>query len=69
METADSPADVFAFYRARLTAAGVPIRADNVTGAGGLLSAGRDGEIGVMLTVSRIGDRTRITVIRGAGGR
>ena len=69
METTDSPDAVLAFYRARITGAGIPIRAYNVTEGGGLLSAGRDGEVGVMLTVSRIGSRTRITVIRSAGGR
>jgi len=67
METADSPADVLAFYRARLAEAGVPIRADNVTGNGGMIAMGRDGEIGALLTVSRIGARTRIAVIRRGG--
>jgi hypothetical protein len=69
METPDSPANVFAFYRARLTAAGIPIRADTASDTGGLLSAGRDGDTGVMLAVSRIGDRTRVTIIRSAGAR
>jgi hypothetical protein len=69
METPDSAADVFAFYRARLTAAGIPIRADTASDRGGLLSAGRDGDAGVMLSVSRIGNRTRITIIRGGGAR
>jgi hypothetical protein len=69
VETDASPAEIFAFYRGRLAAAGVPIRADDGTDAGGIMSAGRDGELGVMLTVTRSGNRTRITYLRRAGAR
>ena len=69
METDDSPADVLAFYRSRITGAGVPIRAYNATEGGGILSAARDGERGVMITVTRIGTRTRIGILSGTAGR
>lgn len=68
METSDSPDQVAQFYRARFAAAGVPVRADTANAQGGLISVGRDGERGAMLTISRIGDRTRIGVIRGPAG-
>lgn len=68
METDDSPEEVAQFYRARFAAAGVPVRADTANAQGGLISVARDGERGAMLTISRIGDRTRIGVIRGPAG-
>ena len=68
-ETDDSPADVLAFYRAQFSSAGVPVRVDNALGDGGVLSAARDGERGVMITVSRTGPRTRIGILRGVAGR
>lgn len=68
METDDSPEEVAQFYRARFAAAGVPVRADTANAQGGLISVARDGERGAMLTIGRIGDRTRIGVIRGPAG-
>ena len=68
METDASPDEVAQFYRARFAAAGVPVRVDTANAQGGLISVARDGERGAMLTISRIGDRTRIAVIRGPAG-
>ena len=68
METTDSPTRVAEFYRARFAEAGVPVRADTITETGGLMSVARDGEKGAMLTISRIGDKTRIAVIRDKSG-
>lgn len=45
--------------------AGIPIRADTANAAGGLISVARDGERGAMVTISRIGDKTRIAVMAG----
>ena len=64
-ETDASPDEVARFYREHFQRAGIPVRADTATGAGGLISVARDGERGAMLTISRIGDKTRIAVIRG----
>lgn len=63
-ETPDSPEQVAAFYRERFAAEGMPIRADSMGPTGGLMGIGRDGEQGAMLTVSRIGERTRIAVVQ-----
>jgi hypothetical protein len=63
-ETSDSPEQVAAFYRERFAASGMPIRADSMGPTGGLMGIGRDGEQGAMLTVSRIGERTRIAVVQ-----
>jgi len=68
-ETDASPLEVAQFYRARFAEAGVPVRADTATANGGLISVGRDGEVGAMLTISRIGDKTRIAIIRRSGAR
>jgi hypothetical protein len=68
-ETDATPAEVAAFYRARFAAAGVPLRADSMTGSGGLLAVGRDGEMGAMLTITQSGGRTRVTIIRRSGAR
>ena len=68
METDASPEEVAQFYRARFAAAGVPVRSDTANAQGGLIAVGRDGERGAMLTISRVGDRTRIGVIRSPGG-
>jgi hypothetical protein len=63
-ETPDSPEQVAAFYREQFAAAGMPIRVDSMGPTGGSMGIGRDGEQGAMLTVSRIGERTRIAVIQ-----
>jgi hypothetical protein len=65
METEDSPAQVAAFYRDYFQRTGMTIRADTANDAGGLITAARDGRRGVMLTVSRVGAKTRIAIIRG----
>jgi hypothetical protein len=69
METDASPAEVAQYYRARFAEAEVPVRADTVQANGGLLAVGRDGEQGAMLTISRIGAKTRIAIIRRPSGR
>jgi hypothetical protein len=63
-ETDDSPEQVAAFYRERFAAAGMPIRVDAMRPTGGMMGIGRDGEQGAMLTITRPGARTRITVLR-----
>ena len=63
-ETDASPDEVARFYREHFQRAAIPVRADTATAAGGLISVARDGERGAMLTISRIGDKTRIGVIR-----
>ncbi len=65
METEDTPAMVADHYRRRFAAARVPVRVDSAGPEGGLLSVARDGERGAMLTISRVGARTRIGIIRG----
>jgi hypothetical protein len=69
METSASPQQVADFYRARFAEAEVPVRMDTTTKDGGLMAVGRDGERGVMLTISRISDKTRIGVVQGKAGR
>lgn len=64
-ETGASPDQVATFYREHFRKAGIPIRADTATAAGGLISVARDGERGAMVTISRIGDKTRIAVMTG----
>jgi hypothetical protein len=65
METSADPEQVAAYYREHFRAAGIPVRADTANAQGGLISVARDGERGAMITISRIGDRTRIAVITG----
>lgn len=65
METGADPEQVAAFYREHFRGAGIPVRADTATAHGGLISVGRDGGRGAMITISRIGDRTRIAVMTG----
>ena len=67
METDDGPAEVAIFYRARLAEAGVPVRVDSTGPAGGVMGVGRDGERGAMLTISAVGGKTRIAVMRSGG--
>ncbi|MET1112867.1 MAG: hypothetical protein ABWX67_15215 [Allosphingosinicella sp.] len=66
-ETGASPDEVAAFYREHFRKAGIPIRADTAGATGGLISVARDGERGAMVTISRIGAKTRIAVVRGPG--
>jgi hypothetical protein len=68
METADTPLQVAQFYRTRFAEQGVPVRVDTVNEQGGLLSVGRDGERGAMLTISSRPGGTRIAIIRGRAG-
>jgi len=63
-ETDDSVEQVAQFYRERFAASGMPIRAASVTATGGTIGIGRDGEQGAMITLSRIGAKTRIMVIQ-----
>ena len=64
-ETDASPDQVAAFYREHFNKVGIPVRADTANAAGGLISVARDGERGAMVTISRIGDKTRIAVLTG----
>ena len=68
-ETDSTPDQVASFYREHFQREGIPIRADTANAAGGLISVARDGERGAMLTISKVGGKTRIGVIvaRGPG--
>ena len=63
METNADPDQVAAYYREHFRGTGIPVRADTANAQGGLISVARDGEPGAMITISRIGNRTRIAVI------
>ena len=63
-ETGDSVETVAQFYRERFAAAGMPIHVDAVTPTGGTMAIGRDGEQGAMITLTRPGAKTRITVVQ-----
>ena len=63
-ETDDSPEQVALYYRQRFAAAGMPVRVDSTGATGGVMGIGRDGGQGAMLTITRPGARTRITVVR-----
>ncbi len=63
-ETDDDPETVARFYRERFAAEATPIRVDSLGPTGGAMGIGRDGEQGAMITVSRIGERTRIAVLQ-----
>lgn len=62
-ETEATPDQVASFYREHFNKAGIPVRADTAGETGGLISVARDGERGAMLTISRVGAKTRIGVI------
>lgn len=64
-ETSASPDQVATFYREHFRKSGIPVRADTANAQGGLISVARDGERGAMVTISRIGDKTRIAVMTG----
>jgi len=66
-ETDATPDQVASFYREHFQRAGIPIRADTANAAGGLISVARDGERGAMLTISKVGGKTRIGVIKARG--
>ena len=68
METDATPVEVVQYYRSHFAAADVSVRVDTTSSQGGLLSVGRDGEVGAMLTISR-NRTTRITVTRASDGR
>jgi hypothetical protein len=62
-ETDASPDQVAAFYRDHFRKSGIPVRHDTANATGGLISVARDGERGAMVTISRIGGKTRIAVM------
>jgi hypothetical protein len=66
-QTPATPDQVAQFYRDHFLQAGIPVRADTSTGQGRLMSVGRDGEVGAMITISPIGDATRIAVTMARG--
>ena len=64
-ETDASPDQDATIYREHFRKSGIPVRADTANAQGGLISVARDGERGAMLTINRIGDKTRIAVMTG----
>ena len=68
-ETSATPDQVASFYREHFRQAGIPVRADTANAKGGLMSVARDGERGAMLTISQVGGKTRIGVIRARGAQ
>jgi hypothetical protein len=52
-------------YREHFRTMAIPVRGDTANAQGGLISVARDGERGAMVTISRIGDKTRIAVMTG----
>ena len=68
METDASPAEVAQYYRARFAEAGVRVWRDTANEQGGLISVGREGERGAMLTISSVAGKTRIAVVQGPPG-
>lgn len=68
METDATPTEVAGFYRKWFADNDIPIRADTLTATGGLLTGARDGEKGAMITVSAIGGKTRIAIVRARDG-
>lgn len=68
METDASPAQVAQYYRARFAEAGVRVWRDTANEQGGLISVGREGERGAMITISNVAGKTRIGVVQGPPG-
>jgi hypothetical protein len=66
METNDSPADVLAFYRAKMTEAKRPIAGETTSPAGGMIMSGGDKD-GLMITVERKNDKTVALIIMSKG--
>jgi hypothetical protein len=64
-ETDANPDEVARFYREHFQRTGMTVRTDTADAEGGLIAVGRDGERGAMLTISRIGAKTRIAVMMG----
>lgn len=65
-ETADVPAKVLAFYKARITAAGKKVAVETTTAQGGMIVVeGDDGKGGMMIIANREGDKTTITYTSG----
>ena len=63
-ETSATPDQIASFYREHFQREGIPIRADTANSECGLISVARDGERGAMLTISKVGGKTRIGVIK-----
>jgi len=68
METDASPAQVAQYYRARFAEAGARVWSDTANEQGGLISVGREGERGAMITISNVAGKTRIGVVQGPPG-
>jgi hypothetical protein len=69
-ETTDDPAKVMAFYKAKIAEAGMKTGMESTTPAGGLLMVGSgDGQkgAGMMITVSKSGEKTMISYMGGHG--
>lgn len=67
--TGDDPAKVMAFYKGKLTEAGMKIGMETTTPEGGLLVVGTPGQdSGMMITVSKDGDgKTTVAFLGGQG--
>lgn len=68
-QTSDAPDKVMAFYKAKVTEAGMKIGMETNTPEGGMLAVGTPGEKGgMMITVAKDGDsKTTIAFIGGNG--
>jgi hypothetical protein len=66
METNDTPANVMAFYKAKMLAAKRVIAAETTTPEGGMIMSGTDAD-GLVITVAREKDKTMVAIITGKG--
>lgn len=65
-ETGDDTAKVMAFYKEKITAAGLKIGMETTTPDGGMMAVeAADGKGGMMIMVGREGDKTTITYTAG----
>lgn len=69
METPDDPAKVLAFYKDKLKANNVTVKMETTTPEGGMIAAGDTDKQGVLITVSKAGDKTSVAIMAGSSGR
>jgi hypothetical protein len=68
IETNDSPADVLAFYKAKITDAKRPIAGETTSPSGGMIMSLADKDKGgLMITVERKNDKTVAVIITSKG--
>jgi hypothetical protein len=68
--TTDPTDKVMAFYKAKVTEAGLKIAMESNTAEGGMMMVGSEGageQVGMMIAVSKDGDKTMITYTGGIG--